>query len=208
MAIEEETAKSAPAFSSNQLNQSRAATRGTYFVQTQPERQKPLARLKSAAPKANPAKILSMKLKKQDSVFDDPAPESNIHVDLSGFKTVLSRLAMILLAVLVAGGIGYAVYYFVIREKPATIPKFSFDNAINRRLTSAEKSLSNGDYTSAEAALSAIDVSSSDSCTKARYYSAFNWLYVYTYRGNSAPAAETARFAAESLETCLKEGTK
>lgn len=201
MAIEDKTAKSAPAFNSSNLNQSRAASRGTYFVQTKPTRVSPL---KKAAPKTNPAKILSMKLQKQKSVFEDPAPESNIHLDLSGLKTALSRLAMILLALLVAGGIGYAIYYFATREKVEN-STFTFESSLNRRLTAAVARVQGGDYNGAETILNQIDVKNEATCTKARYYAAYNYLYAESGRGGSVPARDVAKYLSEIMDECIKE---
>ncbi|MBQ6320780.1 hypothetical protein IJI17_00965 [Candidatus Saccharibacteria bacterium] len=205
MAIEDKTAKSAPAFNSSNLNQSRAASRGTYFVQTKPTRVSPL---KKAAPKTNPAKILSMKLQKQKSVFEDPAPESNIHLDLSGLKTALSRLAMILLALLVAGGIGYGVYYFIIREKPDAEVATENNARDTRVLESAIARIDAEDFTGAETLISRYDgaEASLSTCNLARFYVIRLAIYERTYRGNSVPAAEAAKNAVASLERCLKEG--
>ena len=208
MAIEDKTAKSAPAFNSSNLNQSRAASRGTYFVQTKPTRVSPL---KKTAPKVNPAKILSMKLQKQKSVFEDPAPESNIHLDLSGLKTALSRLAMILLALLVAGGIGYGVYYFFIQKNASLTEQNTADNAKEARIIKAATAkILAGDYSGGEVDLSRYSATTHnlDSCNYARLLSAYLILYVNTGRGDSVPAMEAAKENNYYLEKCIEEGEK
>jgi len=214
MAIEEDkTAKSAPVFHSQDVKSSRSGKSGEYFVLKQPEKSKlaskvsgKLSELKSAASpkKANPARILSMKMRK--SVFEEdstPSGPSLPQIDTEKLLSGLKRFGLILLAFLAAAGIGYGVYYFFLRQ-PETTP-FAITDTVNRKLTSAIAKISEGDYAGAESILSQIDPQGEASCTKARYYAAYNSLYVFTQRGNSVPEQDVANYLTQILDICLKE---
>ena len=201
MAIEQ-TANTTPRFSSSDLSQTRAATRGTYFVQQQPAKSAKLAK-----PAQNIAKILSMKQQKQRSVFDEaPEERRTIAADKQAILAILKR-AGIALGVLVAlVGVGYVVYRVATAEHTTgTVTTANNDAPFIRRLDAISAQIDSGDYASAEGALKMLTLKDVSSCTKAYYYTVYARLYIRTGRGNTMPVYDTMDTLSENITNCTKE---
>lgn len=200
MAIEQ-TANTTPRFSSSDLSQTRAATRGTYFVQQQPAKSAKLAK-----PAQNIAKILSMK-QQQRSVFDEaPEERRTIAADKQAILAILKRAGIALGVLVAVVGVGYAIYRVATAERTTdTATTANNDAPFIRRLDAISAQIDSGDYASAENALKMLTLKDVSSCTKAYYYTVYARLYIRTGRGNTMPVYDTMDTLSENITNCTKE---